>query len=530
VYKRQRLKDVKPNAKGKRPHVPTIRRFVLESRGGLVFSKFPASEINLEPIPDQLDPDIPVATDPRWTLHKHDRVIPGRFNRLALVQRGDGLKTVPAQWVKKKRNKKTGKWKRERVYGCEYSMELAERHVDRARGDDYDPDTGKGDHRGENVKGWHRHAPRTAKYFNVGDNRRTDFGPAGLKPWRQAKEGIGHLEGKKKHIACEAAGWPAVCSWLSISMVTKREVEAHADWLRANNPSIVLFVGCDADWMDFPRNRGAVFRQAMYTQTLYRERGIEAYMVSPPVSGVGTKCRCDPKSLLAHNLAHNGFERIFDPPLGGAKLGGYCPYCGGYFKGHDEWYGAGGTTGDLFVTDRQPPYARISEFVLGLPLHKNAKPGRARALRGLSLHGWNQALGVNLLDVPLKTLQKIMNARRPQDVPAILKDLAGALEIPGSLEIEKREYLDDELKTRVVWDWVKRPRFHVKPEFQAQEQFITHSEFWRTRQVTTEEYIELSNRVSVVERRLDERDHFEATDAIAGLEAMLAENAEHEVA
>jgi hypothetical protein len=427
------------------------------------------------------------------------------------------MELIPVQWVK---------WKRDRGYGYEYSMELAERHIDRARSDDYDPETGKGDHRGNNAKGWHRHAPRTAKYFNVGDNKRTDFGPGGLEPWRNAKEGIGHLEGKKKHMACEAAGW-ATISWLSISMASKREVEAHADWLRANNPKIVMFVGCDADWMDFARNRGAVFRQTMYVQTLYRERGIEAYMCAPPVSGLMRKCACDPKKLLAWGYP---FVRIIDRFL-------CCCYCGGYSKGHDEWYGAGGTTGDLKVIDRQPPYALISQFVLGLPIHGLAKPGRARALRGLSLHGWVEALGCNLLDVPLKTLQKIMNARRPQDVPEILEDIADALEISGSLEIEKKHEYNDDFGKRIVWDWVKRPRIHVKPEFQAQERFTTHSEFWRSRQVTTEQYIELSNRVSVLEsqsaeslRRHDERDNRDVSDAIAGLEAMLAENAEHNAA
>src|SRR5262249_8517337 len=61
------------------------------------------------------------------------------------------------------------------------------------------------------------------------------------------------------------------------------------------------------------------------------------------------------------------------------------------------------------------------------------------------------------------------------------EDLAGALELSGYLEIEKREYLDENLKKRVAWDWVKRPRIHVKPEFQPQERFVTHSSFWRDR-------------------------------------------------
>jgi hypothetical protein len=279
-----------------------------------------------------------------------------------------------------------------------------------------------------------------------------------------------------------------------------------------------MFVGCDADWMDFPRNRGAVFRQAMYTQTVYRELGIEAYMIAPPVpESAFKKCECDPKDLLARNLP---FVRI------SADLS--CAYCGGYFKGHDEWYGAGGTMGDLRVVDRQPPFAAISKYIWSLPLHGLAREGRARALRGLSLHGWNQALGVSLLDVPLKTLGKIMDARRPQNVPLILEDLAGALEISGSLEIEKREYPDDDLKTRVAWDWVKRPHIHVRREFQPEERFVTHSEFWRNRQVTSQEYIELKREVSDVKREVSDVKRWLAADAIDGLEAMLAESAEQE--
>jgi len=168
------------------------------------------------------------------------------------------------------------------------------------------------------------------------------------------------------------------------------------------------------------------------------------------------------------------------------------------------------------------------DFILGLPIDRRKRPGRQRALGGLSLHGWNQALGVNLLDVPLKTLHKITGARRPQDVPAILEDVADALELSGSLEIEKREYLDDNLRTRVAWDWVRRPRIHVKPEFQAQERFIAHNEFWKDRPVTTEQYIELRDEVFDLKRTVSTLVAWKAEDGIAELETTLAEKTELE--
>jgi hypothetical protein len=149
------------------------------------------------------------------------------------------------------------------------------------------------------------------------------------------------------------------------------------------------------------------------------------------------------------------------------------------------------------------------------------------------LHGWSEALGVNLLDVPLKTLEKIMGARRPRDVLAILEDLADALLIspaPEWLEIEEREWRDDDLKRRgVVLDWVKRPDIHVKPEFQAEERFISHNEFWRTRQVTTVTVQldpETKAAIDFLARREREREEWERVDDAARLGRLLNQQVE----
>jgi hypothetical protein len=496
------FRDVKPNAEGKRPHIPTIRRVVRASGGGLVFRKFPLP--GHDPIPHQLDPDKPVATNPCFTQHKHDRELPEGRKVLARVRRGRRLKLIPNQWVKKKRGR-DGKWRRERVYGYEISIELAEEHINRSRGEVYDPKTGEGDHRGINSTGEHRHAPRKAKYVNFGDNQRIDVGPDGLEPWRTACEALLILEGKKKHLAAEAHDW-AAASVLSITMWDRSEVRWLGRWIREHNPDLILFVMPDGDWKNFERNRGAVLRQSMYVLHELRELGVRAFMLTTPVPDGTTECECKTKDLLRDQLP---FERVTD--------GKTCRYCGGYLKAIDDWYGAGGATDDLVVFIRETPTRKINEHVLGLPIHGNAKPGRARALRGLSLHDRD---GLDLLNVPLKTLQKITAARRPKDVPEILDDLRGALEIEGSLEIVKREYPSHDLSVGVAWDWVERPTIRVKPEFRAvKESAVTLADF------PTGGTMQQEHRADVIEidvRRRTDRQR-EVLERIDRMEARLAE-------
>ena len=218
----------------------------------------------------------------------------------------------------------------------------------------------------------------------------------------------------------------------------------------------------DGDWMNFERNDGAVFRQATYLINELRARGLEACMLTTFVPEDGHVCECDVKELLRKELP---LERI---------SGGLCRYCGGYLKALDDWYGAGGTTDDLVVVSRYEPADRITEYVLGLPIHGNARPGRVRALRALSLHDRD---GCDLLNVPLKTMQRITGARRPQDVPLILADLSRALEIEGGLELEKRDYMRDDHSIGEAWDWKVRPRIAVKREFRATERSMNLGRF-----------------------------------------------------
>src|SRR5205085_8944759 len=106
----------------------------------------------------------------------------------------------------------------------------------------YDTETGVGDHYGLNVKGWHRHAPRVAKYVNFGDNQRIDFGPGGLAAIKRAYAagtlwpglGLG-IEGKMKHLAAESNGW----FWVSVASITlwdEGEMRRLARWMREQIP------------------------------------------------------------------------------------------------------------------------------------------------------------------------------------------------------------------------------------------------------------------------------------------------------
>jgi hypothetical protein len=235
-----------------------------------------------------------------------------------------------------------------------------------------------------------------------------------------AQAGLVILEGKKKHMAAEAHGW-ATASVLSITMWDRKEVRWLADWLRTNNPNLIPFVVPDGDWTNFKRNRGAVFRQAMFVLTELRELETHAYMLTTPVPDGTEACECDVKDLLARDLP---FRRISEDKT--------CCYCGGYLKAFDDWYGAGGATEDLLVLDREVPMGLIATHALGLPIHGLSKPGRARALRGLSLHDRE---GCDLLDGPLKTLQRIMGARRPRTCRQCSKTWRTLLRFRGRLRL-----------------------------------------------------------------------------------------------
>jgi hypothetical protein len=53
-------------------------------------------------------------------------------------------------------------------------------------------------------------------------------------------------------------------------------------------------------------------------------------------------------------------------------------------------------------------------------------------------------------------MQKILGADKPHKAIDILRDLAAALEIDGTLEITKRDYIRDDGTPGTAWDWVRR--------------------------------------------------------------------------
>lgn len=405
---------------------PWVVRRVVRQTGGLVMPKYPLP--GRDPIPPQLNPDADVETNPVTRWHRHD------------------LRRQPRLGARKAKHR--GAW------GFVMGEEVARSHIERTKGDRYDAKTGEGDHHCKNVRGWHKHAPRRAKYVNFGPNQRIDVGPDGLESIERAYR-VGELdgvlfvlEGKLKHLSCESNGWRVV-SVASVTLWHPDEVRELASWARDQTPGTTFYIGPDADWANFERNHGAVFRQATYVQTIFREQGVEAFILAPPCPEGAPECDCKP---------------------GEVGDDGLCARCGGYLKGFDDWYAAGGSTNDLVVLDRRAPEAEIAAFVGSLAISHQRKARTARALRGLSLHDLSDR---DLLDVPLKTLQRIMALRKPKDVPEVLRDLTGALDVSGSLEVEKCLWWNEE-KNRyyTVSDWTKRPLIVLREEFRASERTV----------------------------------------------------------
>jgi hypothetical protein len=484
---------------------------------GLVMPKFamPGSP----PIPPQLRPDTEVLMDSRWTFHYHGRprtkedwpVYPANAGKLA------GLKLIPVDKVnefKKRLGDKT------RKVGYVISAERAEPHINRAKSEKlYDSVTGEGDHQGFNLDYAHGHAPTKAKYVLIGDSKGMDVGPDGLESLLIADYVFHVLEGKLKHMAVESAGI-AVVSNASVTLWNPREVRRYATWMRENLPGVPVFISPDADWMDFDLNRGAVFRQAMYLRTVYREVGVDAHVVAPRVSPGQIQCKCKPVGLIA-------------VPAEGVEDGTTCYDCGGYLKGDDDYFGAGGKVENMSVLDREEPLDHIYAFVDGLPIPRQRKPRTRRVLCGLSLHDRDD---YNLLNAPLKTFQKMTGARRPEDVCDILEDLRDALNVEGSLEIAKQEYVRDDATIAIAWDWIERPRIRVRDEFRATEQQPRFEDFWAQRSNMTLKQLEArvsrlessnAQLESGVSQLREQVEYIEGNSIVSGFENLLeSEDAE----
>jgi hypothetical protein len=438
-----------------REHLPksrlgTVSR-VVNQGGGLVMPKYAAP--GFDAIAPQLRPDKPVIVDGRgkWQYH--------------------GPKPKLGEWPvfpPEAGEKRAGKRLPRRLV---ISEAQAAPHINRDREGQYDATTGLGDHNGVNVDAVHYHAPEEAKYVLLGDSKRIDVGPSpeGLS---EAQRVFFVLEGKLKHLAVESAG-EVVCSVASVTLWEPAYLRRFAERFLAGRP---VFIVPDADWIDFTRNRGAVFRQAMYVRTVLRDEGIHAYIAAPPApDGVG-QCKCEP---VGHTL--NGTT---------------CEKCGGYFKGVDDFLGAGGTIDNLRVLDREEPLAEIWAHVddeLDIPYQRRKRD--VAALIGLSLHDRD-----GLLNVPLKTLQRIIGTWKPQLVSEILQELGDAVVIFGSLAISKQERKREDGTIAIVWDWDERPTIHVRDDLRAIETETRFAEFWQKRKensVTTVDRDEVIDRIDL---------------------------------
>jgi hypothetical protein len=294
-----------------------------------------------------------------------------------------------------------------------------DQHVDRAKSaEPYDPETGIGDHHGVNVDFVHPHAPEAAKYVLFGnkkkgdpaDNTRIDVHPWALKLLPESRRVFFVLEGTLKNDAVLSTG-EAVFSVPSVTLWDPRELRRFAQQFLQDK---IVFIVPDADWYLNP----AVDRQALLVRSVIRREGISAHIAAPPIEGL--------------------------------KDG---------IKGVDDFLGFGeGAIAGLIVRGREAPIDRIMDFALRSTSRRRR---RTRfALEGLSLHAGSNGR----FDVPMGTLARFMGTRKPS-VVEVIEDLAGAVDVEGSLETKIEEWREAK-----VMDWVERPSIIIKPEFPGRRQ------------------------------------------------------------
>ena len=399
-----------------------------------------------DPVISQLRPDQPVYLDRRDTWHYHgDDPKPGEwpvYPPEAGVRRA-GKKLVPVKSVRS-----------DAKVGYVISAELAESHINRSKRDDaaapYDPSTGMGAHKGLNLNIVHRHAAAKAKYVLLGPDKRMhkckriDLHPLAAQRIATARRILFVLEGTPKNDAVVSAG-EAVFSVPSVTLWDPQELRRWISFIERRNPSATIFVVPDADWID----NLDVDRQALLVRSCIRRAGMPAYIAAPPVQVGLSQCKCE--------------------PVGRTSNGRMCEDCGGYFKGVDDFLGAGGTVDDLIVHGREAPVDRIDRW--DAPhLRLDRLQGDRWALKGLSHH----AKPDGHIDASVDTLARIMDFKKKPRAVQALEDLDGTIDIEGSLatKVEKWKYIDDdtgEIHVVPVLDWIERPTISVRPEYRAKE-------------------------------------------------------------
>jgi len=236
-------------------NLATVARIVNQSEGWL---------IPKHPIPDapaiapQLRPDEPVFTNPTSTWHWHGET-------------RDDPRTGPFL----SRRTKSGAVHRVPVL----RGRAAEQHIGAVSDEPYDWRTGEGSHRGENPRGFHRHAPHRAKYVLLGKGKRIDVHPLALERLPAAEVVYFGIEGSIKTDAILSAGGVAF-GVPSVTMWPRRELRWFAE-RHLQGKTIVIVP--DADWAIKP----AVAWQALKLRTFLRQcepLGRWVFVAAPPVA------------------------------------------------------------------------------------------------------------------------------------------------------------------------------------------------------------------------------------------------------
>jgi hypothetical protein len=297
----------------------------------------------------------------------------------------------------------------------------ADSHV-HAEGEPYDPETGEGKHNGQRIDLVHKHAPREAKYVLLGKGKRIDLHPLALRLLPAAEVVFFVLEGTPKTDAVLSAGGvafgvPSVTCW------DPRELGRFAHEHLQNKTVLVV---PDADWAF----NWQVERQALKIRTLLRRRGIDSYVCAPPFDG--------------------------EP----------------FYKGVDDFLGAGMKLGELGIEGREPPIERIHEAVSGIRYQR--RPSAAHALEDLSLYVDEDGR----LEMAFLSLKRLLGIRRSHRLLPLLESIQHTFTVErGQLATVKRSTFYGRFTETV---WKETPTIDLDEYYRAHQtrRKLLAADFW----------------------------------------------------
>jgi Helix-turn-helix domain len=255
------------------------------------------------------------------------------------------------------------------------------------------------------------------------------------------------IEGSLKTDAIRSTGEAA----FGVPSVTLWDAPELGDFIRAMNlrEKQVVIVP-DADWCNNP----LVIAQAMLCFVYLLDRGVgRALVAAPPWVGAALdqngdqrECECSPGTTITSD--------------------GYCPSCGRFYKGVDDYLRAGGKLDDLAVLEREPVDPMSVWKALNPYCHHiKAWMRSSRALEILPLFAEKNGE----LFKSISMFAKILGRSRDTARKAI-EDLAraGTIEVEGSLDADF-QYEDPNDGSLHDYDWDERPRIRIAPEFRVIE-------------------------------------------------------------